>query len=1032
MITVTFLNGCILATAEQSLWQYSYNQQLQINGLELPGVFTVDFCNEGDTTTVAMIGSSGVVDIPNELLTSGRDIVAYVFQKSALTGGITRCEIRIDVLTRPERDDETPTPEQEAVIDQYIAELNEGVEKAETAAENAETSENNAAASAADAQQSKADAAASASAAAGSASDASNSADAAAQSAVNASNSAENAAEAASEGIGYKEDSEAWAIGKRGGVDVGSSDVTYHNNSKYYAGQAAASSSAANSEAAAAAQSARDAAASASGAAQSAANATASKNAAANSADVAANAATAAQNHAISAASSATAASGSATAAANSATAAAGSATAAGTAQTAAEAAQTAAETAQDAAEDAQEAAETAAQSVSQSAAQIATNTSDISDLKSAFTEFGDDVGYVEQTLLVGKSIVNTSSNILPSSISTESGFCCCCIACIEGDKFTITGSGGNSTRLWAFSNSSGTALEVSDAQASATELILTAPANAAYFAFNSKTTNGITYSVFKGIKPKTEIQNLKNALSSQIANERVVNTLAGNYVSISDAKENVDIVGLSVDVQINQSGSGTPSTTNVRNISEYTECNIKHKVGTNAAVNQQIALSGLYAGKLYTQDGELKCEKTTELLTFDGSSDESWSVNSSGRALIRISNIYENVWGTTASSYGWSNYLVANSGDAYDGIGDSFCVSGTNLYVAITGITTVDALKTYLSSNNLQILLTLKTPSVTTLTGYTPITMQSNNNKIWTDVGDVTVNYYVDIGYHTFPPTVGSYSGCPFKMRIHNVIEETIGDISLYSFISSGAKSPQGIAAYGNYVFQVFSDLAKIAVIDIRTLELVNSFDITDITHGNVLQFVGSETDTGFPLLIVSEGNDALLKVAKISTTGCNVVGTIRLPDGSSNRNAIYDIDNSVIYVIGTSLSDYTDASGSTIVSTCSLDYSDIPTDGTEYTLTVSSQMTLPFTRVTQALNLVNGNIVKIGSNYSDTVSEYYIINPTLGLVATYTVDKANPAEVEGSCIVEENGRYSLFVTEWSGSQNVNKRLQYKIITLL
>jgi hypothetical protein len=33
--------------------------------------------------------------------------------------------------------------------------------------------------------------------------------------------------------------SEAWAVGKRNGVDVPSTDETYHNNSKYYAGQAA-------------------------------------------------------------------------------------------------------------------------------------------------------------------------------------------------------------------------------------------------------------------------------------------------------------------------------------------------------------------------------------------------------------------------------------------------------------------------------------------------------------------------------------------------------------------------------------------------------------------------------------------------------------------------------------------------------------------------------------------------------------------------------------------------------------------------
>lgn len=34
------------------------------------------------------------------------------------------------------------------------------------------------------------------------------------------------------------EDSEAWAIGERGGTPVGSSDETYHNNSKYFAGLA--------------------------------------------------------------------------------------------------------------------------------------------------------------------------------------------------------------------------------------------------------------------------------------------------------------------------------------------------------------------------------------------------------------------------------------------------------------------------------------------------------------------------------------------------------------------------------------------------------------------------------------------------------------------------------------------------------------------------------------------------------------------------------------------------------------------------
>lgn len=43
---------------------------------------------------------------------------------------------------------------------------------------------------------------------------------------------------AVTESEGFAEDSEAWAVGQRGGVDVDSSDETYNNNSKYYSEQA--------------------------------------------------------------------------------------------------------------------------------------------------------------------------------------------------------------------------------------------------------------------------------------------------------------------------------------------------------------------------------------------------------------------------------------------------------------------------------------------------------------------------------------------------------------------------------------------------------------------------------------------------------------------------------------------------------------------------------------------------------------------------------------------------------------------------
>lgn len=77
------------------------------------------------------------------------------------------------------------------------------------------------------------------------------SAEAAAQSATESAQSAENSegfmltakqfAESAEHDAGISLNAEAWATGKRNGIDVDTTDDTYHNNSKYYSEQAASS-----------------------------------------------------------------------------------------------------------------------------------------------------------------------------------------------------------------------------------------------------------------------------------------------------------------------------------------------------------------------------------------------------------------------------------------------------------------------------------------------------------------------------------------------------------------------------------------------------------------------------------------------------------------------------------------------------------------------------------------------------------------------------------------------------------------------
>ena len=104
---------------------------------------------------------------------------------------------------------------------------------------NAATSEDNAESYAASASTSATNAAASETNAAQSETNASTHASAASTSATNAATSATNAATSEANAEESAEDSEAWAVGQRDGVDVSSSDETYHNNAKYWAEQAA-------------------------------------------------------------------------------------------------------------------------------------------------------------------------------------------------------------------------------------------------------------------------------------------------------------------------------------------------------------------------------------------------------------------------------------------------------------------------------------------------------------------------------------------------------------------------------------------------------------------------------------------------------------------------------------------------------------------------------------------------------------------------------------------------------------------------
>lgn len=208
---------------------------------------------KGDTgtgiTSIAKTGTSGLIDTYTITYSDGTTSTYTVTNgktayQSAVEGGYTGTEAEFEADLGNFGD-----LAESAATSAATASTKAG--EAATSASNAASSETAAAGSAATATTKAGEAAASAADAAGYASTASTKAGEAATSASNAASSetaaagsastattkAGEAAASAADAADYSEDSEAWAVGQRGGVDVPSTDPAYHNNAKYYSEQ---------------------------------------------------------------------------------------------------------------------------------------------------------------------------------------------------------------------------------------------------------------------------------------------------------------------------------------------------------------------------------------------------------------------------------------------------------------------------------------------------------------------------------------------------------------------------------------------------------------------------------------------------------------------------------------------------------------------------------------------------------------------------------------------------------------------------
>lgn len=110
------------------LWQYDYGQILKFEGLELPTAYETHFANEGDATSVTMIGDENGVQIPDSLLLTGKPVIAWVYLHTGENDGETEYKVTMPVKLRATPSNEEPTPVQQDTITQTIAALNHAVD----------------------------------------------------------------------------------------------------------------------------------------------------------------------------------------------------------------------------------------------------------------------------------------------------------------------------------------------------------------------------------------------------------------------------------------------------------------------------------------------------------------------------------------------------------------------------------------------------------------------------------------------------------------------------------------------------------------------------------------------------------------------------------------------------------------------------------------------------------------------------------------------------------------------------------------
>ena len=228
--------------------------------------------------------------------------------------------------------------------------------------------------------------------------------------------------------------------------------------------------------------------------------------------------------------------------------------------------------------------------------------------------------------------------------------------------------------------------------------------------------------------------------------NTTEIKTATGNPITLTDAIAG-NALEVSAEIVASQSGSGTPSPTNVRPISGYSSVTITREDAQGQTATVTVALgSTVYGGSLNLTTGEL-------------------TITHAYKQIVKTTSaFYREKVGTNTSLFAWdmgtdyhgvshgdavvpdiiSNYLPKTSAGGLwstDASGITTRNDGNRIWLRIQGCTTVSEIETYTDNNALYACWELATPTTTTLTAA-QLALVKGYNQLSCNSGDMEITY--------------------------------------------------------------------------------------------------------------------------------------------------------------------------------------------------------------------------------------------------------------------------------------------------